>query len=147
MHKTREITELAVPLSLCFSGYSGDKGTTLPLLSFASGMLRGVRPTAMHCHSASAGVLRVTKRNRHFRYFVSRPQFETIAEVGIPLFWTNKRNLHKNRVITELTVPLSLCFLRFPGDKGITLPLLSFTALTVLLTLLPTPHADVQLSF
>ncbi|MFD0679551.1 MULTISPECIES: hypothetical protein [unclassified Paenibacillus] len=43
MHKNREITELVVPLSLCFMGFPRDKGTTLPLLSFASRMLRGVR--------------------------------------------------------------------------------------------------------
>ncbi|MCR8634673.1 hypothetical protein [Paenibacillus radicis (ex Xue et al. 2023)] len=110
-------------------GFPGDKGTTLPLLSFASGMLRGVRLVAMRRRAAPrAGVLRGAKRNSDFRYFVCRFQFEAIAEVGIPLFRMNRRNMPKNREITELAVPLSLCFWDFPGDKGTTLPLLSFAS-------------------
>ncbi|MGQ5395735.1 hypothetical protein ACT8ZS_33520 [Paenibacillus sp. M.A.Huq-84] len=35
MHKNRVITELAVPLSLCFLGVPADKGTITSALTFA----------------------------------------------------------------------------------------------------------------
>ncbi|MGQ5396047.1 hypothetical protein ACT8ZS_35095 [Paenibacillus sp. M.A.Huq-84] len=35
--------------------------------------------------------------------------------------------MHKNRVITELAVPLSLCFLGFPANKGTITSAMTFT--------------------
>ncbi|MGQ5389430.1 hypothetical protein ACT8ZS_00940 [Paenibacillus sp. M.A.Huq-84] len=41
--------------------------------------------------------------------------------------------MHKNRAITELAVPLLLCFLAFSGDNGTITSALPFTSVNAVL--------------
>lgn len=55
---------------------------------------------------------------QNFRYSGYRDLFRAIAEVGFPLFWAKGIIASEIREIKEVAVPLSLCFLCFPGHRG-----------------------------